>query len=262
MIEEKISFSFGENWKDFIKYISEEQIDAATNDIIGWLGQENIKNKKVIDIGSGSGINSLVFFKLGAEKVLSFDFDLHSVEATSSLWGIAGKPPNWSVFHGSILDTELIHQLGKFDIVYSWGVLHHTGDMWNAIENAASLVNEGGYFWITIYAKGPNYEKHLNLKRRYNAASPFKKRMMELIFIVKNMGYRALYLKKNPLKWNQKRIRGMDTYHDIVDWLGGLPYEVASENEIVNNGKKMCTCYGIILYIKLHNAIEIYPGRL
>lgn len=252
MIQEKISFSFGENWKDFIKYISEEQIDAATKDILEWLGQEIIKNKKVIDIGSGSGINSLVFFKLGAEKVLSFDFDPHSVEATSLLWGAAGKPPNWNVFQGSILDKELIHQLGKFDIVYSWGVLHHTGEMWNAIASAASLVNEGGYFWITIYAKGPNYEKHLKLKRKYNAASHFKKRVMELIFFLPWAGYRAFHLQ-NPLKLP----RGMDTYHDIVDWLGGLPYEVASEDEIV----QFCSKLGLNLQrikVRKEGACNIY----
>jgi SAM-dependent methyltransferase len=233
MDEMEITFSFGENWKNFLDTVSEEQIKSAIGDITEWVEENKISGKKILDIGSGSGIHSYAFYILGAEKVDSFDHDPNSVEATRILWKKSGEPENWSVFQGSILDESFVEMLSKYDIVYSWGVLHHTGNMWNAIANATSLVNKTGYFWISIYTKGPNYQTQLKLKRTYNSASAVKKRFMEYKFILYLMMDRMRSLK-NPIKWNERKTRGMDTYHDIVDWLGGLPYEVASVDEIVN----------------------------
>lgn len=242
METEKITFQFGKNWESFLKTISEDQIRSALQDIEQWIGKENIAGKTVLDIGCGSGIHSLAFYMLGAKSIDSFDYDPFSVKTTKSLWEKYNKPANWNVFQGSILDSELIKRLNSYDIVYSWGVLHHTGEMWKAIDNAASLVKKGSYFWISIYAKGPNYLKQLHLKRKYNAASSIGKTWLEYNYIFKLMGWRLIHLK-NPFNWNEKITRGMDTYHDIIDWLGGLPYEVASEDEIV----QFCANRGFIL---------------
>lgn len=242
METEKITFQFGKNWESFLKTISEDQIRSALQDIEQWIGKENIVGKTVLDIGCGSGIHSMAFYLLGAKSIDSFDYDSFSVKTTKSLWEQNSKPAKWNVFQGSILETDFLNTLQKYDIVYSWGVLHHTGNIWKAIENAASRVNDNGIFWISIYAKGPNYLKHLQLKRNYNAASWIGKKWLEYIFIFKVMGWRLLHLK-NPINWNERKTRGMDTYHDIVDWLGGLPYEVASEDEII----QFCAKQGLIL---------------
>jgi len=104
--------------------------------------------------------------------------------------------------------------------------------MWEAIENSFSLVAPHGKLWITLYAKGPRYSTDLVLKRKYNAAGKFGKRLL----LWRRIG-RAMLVRlrdfKNPFGWNQKDGRGMNVYNDIVDWLGGLPYEVASEDEVV-----------------------------
>jgi len=242
MNEEKISFSFGKNWEDFSKTITDNEVKSAIQDIEEWIGKERIVDKTVLDIGCGSGIHSLAYFLLGAKSIDSFDFDSFSVKTTRSLWEKYNKPINWKVFPGSILDRAFLDQLPKYDIVYSWGVLHHTGEMWKAIENAAALVKPDGYFWISIYAKGPKYGEHLALKRKYNAASTLGKRWMELRFILRLMAGR-FRCHQNPFAWNQKSTRGMDTYHDMIDWLGGLPYEVASEDEI----EQFCKERGMVL---------------
>ena len=179
MTNSDITFSFGENWLDYIKNIGREEIENAKGDLEEWLGKEYIQGKNILDIGSGSGIHSLTFFLLGAKAIFSFDYDMNSVEATRKLWEKAGKPANLTVTHGSILDKNFLETIGKgYDIVYSWGVLHHTGAMWEAIGNSISLLKPGGTFWITLYTKGSQYSKHLALKQKYNTSSKFQKKLM------------------------------------------------------------------------------------
>jgi hypothetical protein len=150
------------------------------------------------------------------------------------LWQKAGSPANWKVTQGSILDRECVDRLGKHAIVYAWGVLHHTGSMWEAIANASSLVEAGGRFWIAIYVKGPKYPKHLALKQKYNRASWLGKKIMVWKYIYQHVMRPRWREGLNPLfGWNTTDNRGMNIYHDVIDWLGGLPYEVASKEEIV-----------------------------
>lgn len=243
MDHENITFSFGKNWKEYLKTVDKAAIDRAKDDIDEWLDNNYVSGKTVLDIGSGSGIHSLAFLLLGAASVYSFDFDQYSVEATKALWGQKGSPKNWIVSHGSILDKDYLNYLSDgFDIVYSWGVLHHTGSMWEAIDNSINLVRPGGILWLSLYAKGPRYAKDLLVKQRYNSASDFGKQLMVARRIGRLM-LSSLRHMKSPLAWNEQRSRGMNVYHDIVDWLGGLPYEVASEDEVL----RVCRRNGLFL---------------
>ncbi len=232
MSTEEVTFSFGRNWTDFLRTVGDDEVEKAKTDICEWLGDGSVSGKNVIDIGSGSGIHSLAFVHLNARRVHSVDFDQFSVRATKETWNTAGQPKHWTVEHGSVLDKEYLDSLGQFDIVYSWGVLHHTGEMWKAVKNCFGLVKPGGLAWITLYQKGPRYPSDLALKRKYNAASVFGKRVMVYGRILRIMLSWARHLK-NPFRWNEKSARGMNRYHDLIDWLGGLPYEVATEDEVV-----------------------------
>jgi SAM-dependent methyltransferase len=226
----RITFSFGRNWNQFVDQLDDQSIEAAKKDISDWMS-EGVVGKTVLDIGCGSGIHSYSFWKLGAAKVVSFDYDEFSVEATMKLWERAGKPENWTVSRGSVLDKNFLNSLGKFDVLYSWGVLHHTGSMWQAIENAMMPVNPDGVIWIALYQGVETYQYDLKLKTLYNNANWFGKKWMvarEIIKIMKRRRRKGL----NPFGWNIRRGRGMSTYYDIIDWLGGLPYEVASRKEV------------------------------
>jgi 2-polyprenyl-6-hydroxyphenyl methylase/3-demethylubiquinone-9 3-methyltransferase len=260
MEETEITFSFGRNWKDYLKTAGKEEVERAKADIDEWLGANYVSGRTVLDIGSGSGIHSLAFHLLGAKMVCSFDYDAHSVEATKLLWEKEGKPENWVVSHGSIVDENCITSLGKgFDIVYAWGVLHHTGAMWEAIDNSISLVKPGGTLWISLYAKGPRHSRDLALKQRYNSASPLGKKWM-IYNRVGRVVLSRLGHFRNPFTWNEKKGRGMNVYHNIVDWLGGLPYEVASEDEVV----RACRKKGLILErikVKREGGCSIYVFR-
>lgn len=228
---QQVTFSFGENWRDFVDTIDEADVQRAVADLRKWLGEDGIAGKTVLDIGSGSGIHSLCFLMLGAKSIVSFDVDPKSVESTRLLWEKAGKPEKWRVLEGSVLEKSWVEGLEPAEIVYSWGVLHHTGAMWEAIGNALTRVALGGQFLIAIYGRTATYAEDLALKQRYNSATPSGKKAMVRSEILKIMKHR-LRTKQNPFTWNEKVGRGMDTYHDLIDWLGGLPYEVAGKVEM------------------------------
>ncbi|HJQ34217.1 MAG TPA: class I SAM-dependent methyltransferase [Pyrinomonadaceae bacterium] len=229
--KEVITFSFGKNWRSYVDTVNENAVARARKDIEEWLGADAVEGKTVLDIGCGSGIHSLCFHLLGAKEIVSLDVDPYSVESTRLLWERAGRPSNWKIIEGSVLDKNFVAGLGKYEVVYSWGVLHHTGSMWEAVANACTRVREGGLMWLALYRKGPSYPHDLALKQSYNRASKLGKKMMEWKYIYGLMRQRWRE-GQNPLAWNEKRERGMDVYHDIVDWLGGLPYEVATAEEV------------------------------
>lgn len=241
-VERGERFEFGKNWKNFLKHLNERRIRRAEESLLGMLELPGLQGKTFLDIGSGSGLFSLVARRLGA-KVHSLDYDPQSVACTRYLKETYfGNDPNWKAEEGSVLDAGYIRSLGQFDIVYSWGVLHHTGDMWRAIENAAIPVKDHGLFYIAIYNdEGAKSSVWHALKKMYNKfPSPFR-----AIFGASVMGLwelRALLVemvKLNPLKylrsWTQyseTSLRGMSKWHDIVDWIGGYPFEVARPDQI------------------------------
>ena len=247
----KISFSFGKNWSNFIRNIDDQALYLAREDIRNWLNETLINGKSVLDIGCGSGIHSLCFNQMGAKMVASFDYDLHSVNASRFLWERNNRPDNWKILHGSVLDNDFLNSLGKFDIVYTWGVLHHTGNMWKAFDNVLKLIEDEGFFLVAIYVKGPNYNKHLRLKERFNKSNMIEKRIMIFTRILSLMNNRALS-GKNPFTWNHRTVRGMSIYYDMIDWLGGLPYEVASKEDVI----EYCIQDKTMKLIKITEAFE------
>ncbi len=236
------NFSFGKNWTDYVKgALSEEKIGAAKKSLLGYLPQEDYKGKVFIDIGCGSGIFSFGALSLGCKKVISFDVDERSVEATRLVkerFSRSAAIGRWEIFKGSILDDSLVQDLkGQGDIVYSWGVLHHTGDMRQAIRNAALLVKPNGFFIIAIYNKTASSDFWKKFKRFYNLRFDFMKKVLNYAVFVLVLPRRIAgsFLKKIkglPAEPLFSRERGMSVYYDVVDWLGGYPYEYATFDEM------------------------------
>jgi len=146
-------FSFGENWRVFLERLDDERIKIAEASLVEFLKLQDLRGKDFLDIGCGSGLFSLAAHNLGAKRVVSFDLDPLCVDCCNQLRSRANSSDNWEVYQGSILDETFLARLGTFDIVYSWGVLHHTGRMWDAIDNAAALVSPGGYYYIALSNK-------------------------------------------------------------------------------------------------------------
>ncbi len=235
------SFSFGRNWQEFLKSIDKDRISIAEDSLTEFTQLQDLKGKTLVDVGCGSGLFSLAAHNLNAKRILSFDIDPFSVQCCQLLRTQAGSPHNWEVLQGSALDEDFLGDLGSFDIVYSWGVLHHTGQMWKAIENTMKMTNPGGLLYIAIYNKILNRSREtswihdfwLKVKRTYNSRPMFGKIVLEPLAM---SAYIAIVMARleNPVTHikNYKSHRGMSWRRDATDWIGGYPYEFATVEEV------------------------------
>lgn len=231
-------FGFGKNWAEFVDaHFNEERIAKAQEHLLRFLGLDDLRGRRFLDIGCGSGLHSLAALRAGAQAIVSFDYDPDSVATTRKLRAFAGEPTNWHIMQGSVLDNAFMEALDPADIVYSWGVLHHTGDMWHAVENAAKPMTPDGVFYIALYSSDayldPPPAYWLDVKRRYNLASPLEKRWMEWQYAWRESIYPDLRSLRNPIKLiaGYAASRGMSFWTDVRDWLGGYPMEFAGNSE-------------------------------
>jgi 2-polyprenyl-6-hydroxyphenyl methylase/3-demethylubiquinone-9 3-methyltransferase len=235
-------FEFGKNWNRFLSNINESAIQTAEASLLQMLEVENLAGKSFLDIGSGSGLFSLAARRLGA-RVHSMDYDPQSVACTAELKRrYFANDESWVVEEESALNREYLLTLGTFDIVYSWGVLHHTGEMWKALENASLPVAQGGKMFIAIYNNtGSQTTRWKWIKRTYNKLPRVLRAPFTLVVTApdeaKSLLRSLVTLKPGQYvrTWTQySEARGMSHWRDIVDWVGGYPYEVAYPEEILD----------------------------
>ena len=231
-------FEFGKNWTRFLATVTDTHIQEAEYSLRHMLDVRDLAGRTFLDVGCGSGLFSLAAVRLGAARVHSFDFDPHSVACTEELKRrYAPDSPMWTVERGDALDVEYLQQLGRWDIVYSWGVLHHTGAMWTALQNLEPLVAPRGRLFIAIYNdQGAMSRWWTRVKRLYNKA-PWGRALVCSVYVpyfVLGGAAKDLLKGQNPMKryWEYKKSRGMSRIHDLFDWLGGYPFEVAKPEQV------------------------------
>lgn len=243
MEKNSIRFSFGSNWQSFVnETLTPERINDAVDSLRSFFSANDFENQTFLDIGCGSGLFSLAARKLGA-KVYSFDLDPLSVDCTIELKRrYFPKDEEWTIEQRNVLDVDYLNSLGQFDLVYSWGVLHHTGEMWQALENVVPLVAEGGKLFVSIYNdQGDVSHRWAALKKYFNQSSkPIRiliVLMVGTLWLIHSSLVRLMRFQ-NPLPFKdwaeKKKSRGMSLWHDLVDWVGGYPFEVAKPEEIFN----------------------------
>jgi len=234
MIFTNSTFSFGKNWEQFVdSKFTDERVEVSKSHILDFLGRGSLEGAYFMDVGCGSGLSSLAAYRAGATRIVSFDVDPFSVKTTQRLREREGNPSSWTVLQGSVLDGEFLATLDPADVLYSWGVLHHTGAMWEAIENAMGLMQPKGVFYVALYTTTPMSDYWIRIKQQYNQSTDFGKRLMEARYVMKFISGQ-LRARQNPARYilQYKSRRGMEFMTDVRDWLGGWPYEDATVEKV------------------------------
>jgi 2-polyprenyl-3-methyl-5-hydroxy-6-metoxy-1,4-benzoquinol methylase len=221
-------FAFGANWRRFLELVDEPRIRDATASLQSMLEVGDLAGRSFLDVGSGSGLFSLAARRLGA-RVHSFDYDPQSVACTRELRRrYFPDDPDWTVEPGSVLDADYLRGLGRFDFVYSWGVLHHTGAMQQAFDRIDACVADDGRLFIAIYndqgLPSRYWTRVKQLYTRSRAARPLLIAVHAAWLIVPGWLLRKIRRAAYP--------RGMSPWRDLIDWLGGYPFEVAKPEQV------------------------------
>lgn len=225
-------FAFGKNWADYAEKIGETEIKEAVDGLSRMIGEERLNGKRFLDIGCGSGVHSLAALLLGAAEVVALDIDPDSVSTTRAVLDRHFPSGNFKVEQRSVFDLEPT-EIGRFEVVYSWGVLHHTGDLYHAVRSAASLVDDSGIFVFSLYRKTWMCWLWKVEKRWYAHTSPkLQSRARSVYLLAYRTGLLLTGRKFDNFVQNYHRNRGMDFYHDVHDWMGGWPYESISPEEV------------------------------
>ena len=231
-------FQFGDNWLRFLNVLTDAHIAEAERSMREFLGTDDLSGRRFLDIGSGSGLHSLAARRFGA-TVHAFDYDPQSVACTQELKRryFPGDPA-WTVEQNSVLDAGYMQSLGVFDIVYSWGVLHHTGFLWQALYNAQLPLQKDGLLFIAIYNDQGLVSKIWEIIKRTHSSGKLGRAVTTAVFFpvffVAGLLIDLVKLQNPARRYREhKKYRGMSLLHDWRDWLGGYPFEVAAPERII-----------------------------
>ncbi|MFV0445209.1 MAG: class I SAM-dependent methyltransferase [Planctomycetaceae bacterium] len=245
-------FAFGENWARFLTTVDEQRIAAAEQSLRTMFDCERLEGLRFLDVGSGSGLFSLAAHRLGA-TVHSFDYDPQSVACTREMQRRFGaSTPAWTIEQGSALDGDYLAKLPAADIVYSWGVLHHTGAMWNGIDLVAGRVAPSGRLWLALYNdQGQISAQWRSVKQLYQWLPRWLRPLLVLLCGLALVIHRVwqtlismllqLLTLQNPFSPASRTLqdvtrtdaRGMHRWYDLVDWVGGWPFETAKPEDVI-----------------------------
>ena len=221
-------FEFGENWLGYLKEINSERILVAEKSLLEMFEMERFDNLTFLDAGCGSGLFSLAARNLGA-KVFSFDYDPKSAQCASALKNrYYREDSNWQIEEGSVLDLGYLEKIGTYDLVYCWGVIHHTGQLMKGLENITVTVKSDGKIFVALYNDQGIASKYWRVVKqcyvRYTFTRPILIFVHLLYPVLPSLVLKRLRKEKIP--------RGMSAWHDFLDWLGGYPFETSTVNEV------------------------------
>lgn len=228
-------YDFGRNWSELAERFEEERVARAAADLSRLVG--DLEGRTFLDVGCGSGLHAVAALRLGARSVHAIDYDPDSVATTQAVLTRFAADGDWRVERGDALAAGGLPP-GPFDVVYSWGVLHHTGDVWRAIDNTASRVGPGGRLAVALYVR-TKFCPAWTVEKRIYARHAWLRPLVKYPFAGALLAARAVR-NRDAISHvrDYRRTRGMEFLVDVDDWLGGYPYEsvVAADLETAVEG--------------------------
>lgn len=230
--DQSTHFSFGKNWASYASQMGDVEIEEARKGLVKLLPEDDLRGRSFLDVGCGSGVHALAAARCGVARIMAVDIDPDSVATTRRVLTQSHVTVPWQADQVSVFDLDpKVH--GTYDVVYSWGVLHHTGAMVEAIGKAAALVAPGGLFAFALYRR-TRMDRFWIAEKRFYAHAP---RAVQKVF---RGAYIAAFATAMTLRGssfrnyvaNYRSSRGMDLYHDVHDWMGGYPYEAILAPEV------------------------------
>jgi 2-polyprenyl-3-methyl-5-hydroxy-6-metoxy-1,4-benzoquinol methylase len=225
-------FAFGQNWASYADLIDDERLAEAERGLVRLLGPDGLRGRSFLDIGCGSGLHAVAAARLGAARILAVDIDPRSVDTARAVLRRHAPQAAAQIRELSVFDLDPI-ATERFEVVYSWGVLHHTGAMREAMRIAAQVVAPGGLFAFALYRKARMCGFWAREKRWYAAASPGAQAAARTAYVT--LLRAGLTVKGRNFKRyvaDYKSGRGMDFQHDVHDWMGGYPYESIAAGDV------------------------------
>ena len=232
---ELIQFSFGRNWQKYLRRLNDTRLAQARESLLESLRLPDLRGLTFTDAGCGSGVFSLSALQLGVAHVTSIDIDPASIACARHLRERAAPSASWDIRQGSLLSSDFVAGLDPADVVYSWGVLHHTGAMWNAIANTMRLVKPGGTLCLALYRQPGRVKAHMALKRTYNWLPAAVRPILGGLYYGALVARQSWARRTRPSRYVAeygRNSRGMSLWRDVEDWLGGLPCQFATPDGV------------------------------
>jgi 2-polyprenyl-3-methyl-5-hydroxy-6-metoxy-1,4-benzoquinol methylase len=182
--------AFGFQWKDLQEgeaMLSDKWFKENLENIITereiQIDKEWFKGKDVIDCGCGGGRWSYGLARLGA-NITAVDINDSAINATREVLSDINVQKQFVLSPLEELDKNLPADK-KYDLVWSWGVLHHCGSFTRAFQNVMDRVKDGGFIYLYLYGRETlPYEADINLfKNRvaYNTLTTWEEKETFLI---------------------------------------------------------------------------------
>ncbi len=218
-------FDFAKNWDAFSNQVLDERrVQIATQSLKKLLNQQTLDGCSFLDVGCGSGLFSIAASQMKANPVVGIDINPGCIDVSERNRTDLAPGAMIRFAQVSALDTDALERLGYFDIVYAWGSLHHTGSMWESIRLVGQRVTLGGTYILAIYNRHFTSPIWRQIKKLYNNVPRLIQKVMGFIFAGVIYWAKFAVTGRNPLQ----KERGMDFWYDVIDWIGGYPYEYAT----------------------------------
>ncbi len=177
------------------------------------------KDKKILDCGCGPGRHAWVFGSLGG-NVTAFDLAERALEMARKA---TAKFPNVTIETRSI--TSPLPYPNDFDLVWSYGVLHHTGDTLGALRNISQHVKPGGRIYLMLYAE-PRRNNIFDFQYQHEVAT-IREATRHLKFEDKSAVFERIDGPRHTLAWFDaisSEINDLYTFEEIRTHLSALGF--------------------------------------